>query len=342
MSNSTVGMNRALVIQVLDPAYSRLPPEYNYTTTAKYNAIKHWTGTQNFMTIDAFFWFYRGKKKIDLKKRDVAVIIDFYNKVMVATGATQSPPSQEQSPPQELPPETGQEEARSAISAHQVTPPQPQQPTQQPDALQHQQPTSPQAILLHTEQIVASTADNYHMHPVIPKHVREVSIPEMRQQTQSPQKQQPTSILQPGENDQKELSETDVTAFKECDECDDFPEEEGIDIADDNVEMEVEVEEGDVILQPTIPHNWKETRVMLLEYQKNAGNYTIAMSTTNLLQSIVAWHSGMRSWQPAIVLEETTDNGFCLVRFGSDPNNEKKINLRLIKNVLNNESDDED
>jgi hypothetical protein len=63
MSNSNVTLNNALVIQVLNPAFSRLSAEYRYTVAAKYNVIKHFTGNQEFMNGKAFFFFYTGKKK---------------------------------------------------------------------------------------------------------------------------------------------------------------------------------------------------------------------------------------------------------------------------------------
>jgi hypothetical protein len=68
-----------------------------------------------------------------------------------------------------------------------------------------------------------------------------------------------------------------------------FPDTNDIDAAD---EMEVEEEAGGVVHQP-VQKNWQEIRAMLMEHQKHAGNYTSAMSSTNLLQPIIAWHSVM-------------------------------------------------
>jgi hypothetical protein len=59
------------------------------------------------------------------------------------------------------------------------------------------------------------------------------------------------------------------------------------------------------------------------------------MSTTNLDQPILAWHSGVQSWQNAIVVEEETlDEGICLIRFPSDPSQQTiKLDIRRIKNI---------
>jgi hypothetical protein len=113
--------------------------------------------------------------------------------------------------------------------------------------------------------------------------------------------------------------------------CDDVPDTTSVFLGDDDVRDEEDTES--IVLQNTIPHNWREIRAVCLEHQKHAGNYTRAMSTTNLQQPIVAWHSGNRSWQHVTLLSETSDEGNCSIRFACDPTNPMKTNLRLIKNA---------
>jgi hypothetical protein len=90
MSNRKGDLNRALVCQVLNPAYSRLSAAYNYNKRVKYFAIKQFTNCgNNFMTKGEFLRFYRGNKNTNVGKRQEAVMMDFYNKVMAATGGFQ-------------------------------------------------------------------------------------------------------------------------------------------------------------------------------------------------------------------------------------------------------------
>jgi hypothetical protein len=195
MSNTKKdGLNRALLCQVLNPAFSRLPAEYKYTTTAKYIAIKHFTGAQNFMTASAFSWFYRGKKKIDVKQRHADVIIDFYNKVMAATGGTQRQPAVE--PPQQMthqeaqPPEPSEAHLQVLLERQQEQPVAPQQLLQQPSPPQQHGPgpTQPVPQPNRQQQVVPS-----HQH----EHAAQKPPPTPQQQPPTPPQQQQLLPSQP-------------------------------------------------------------------------------------------------------------------------------------------------